>query len=427
MGEIETAVQDEIARMIAAAGDETQTAIEDMREKLASVAVEINAVTGELMARIESIERNCGQPQGGGYGSNLPIKRIDDDLIIGELDPTRPETCLPAPGRQVVIAGNMIDHRSPCDKINRGDGFGLCIENNEIHSWPMEDGDTLRWGIVGHGGRLCLANRKQFRLQDGYRVGDELALNRKPGHSDPLMHDGTRGQMDYEGHPLSFGDGRGGAGDDIIISFDMYGGPDVWQSGWRAAPISVHADWRVPKGSKVGGYSAPVTTSVRNGFLEVVERSSDQPIRYGVDKSPKPEVVARIPFVRDGWLRCILRMRTGADGIIGVWTLDGFGEMVEVFKEQGHVGYQFTPESRNSKGENPNGRAYAILGQDYTFHQYQPPEMGPHGEYPFNWDQSFGNIRSLYLASALVTSSADVTAEDHAAHLRFMHTATTLD
>jgi len=320
---------------------------------------------------------------------------IDASALTVYIDPTNPESYGPQRDNcQLIVAGNRFNTGSYTDNIQAGSGYGLKFDDNhQVHSFPMEDGDSFRFGTKSVSGlkinNEAICHKHQFKNDGSYDIADQQSngvnLSTTYPGSDRLFFDGTRSQ--YSCLPTS---------PQMFTTFKI----EEWMF---AADIQAIIQSLHEPGTGVPG---PIATYAGDyGKIVFTTREKEVPVTQS-DKRVTTTDRATIQIAREdigkwwsiAYSYCI--DPESDDGYLHIW-LDkgaGFEQVVDVNEPWGFwYGY----------GNANNEIFYPILCTFYSWHQYTNYPV----EAPNNWDDTYGNVREMCYAYSGLSINGSLTPE----------------
>ena len=332
------------------------------------------------------------------------------------LDPADPPTLFP-PRTQLIVAGNTIQRGTTTAVERTGHGYGLDLDNNnEVHSFPTLDGETLRLGVRRRHGRPMLVHRHQFIGNDaGHRYRYQPGkINTTTGpNTDRLFYDGTRTRwnmaVDGPSDPLawanSFGTGTGAT----VRWGTVFEVPDWSQADDLQAFI---AGMHSPR----GGPASPFTNFVGQGRWNIVHRNQRTPLTAG-DPAPKGPTVGGADIGQSDvgklWAVVIEAQFDPLTGRFRAWLNKGQGWST-VADVGGGWGWGYHPDD-------PDSRIWhGVLNGFYSWHN------APSVVAPYNWDAAYPTREVVYGPSGLLIGDG-ATAADIGRALETYLATTTVD
>lgn len=317
------------------------------------------------------------------------------------------------PDGQLITAGNRWNVGDTTDGIQAGTGYGLSFDSNsEIHSFTMEDGDTLRLGPRTVSGLLnqstALLLKHQFRNSDGYvfQSGGQNTSTAFPG-TDRLFFDGTRTQ--FAMIPNNASDPKA-----IRASFGGETGDQVLQACvFRIEPWMLANDLNVAGGGShaSGDAQSPWTHFFGQGQFEIFTRETDSGLAWPSSGSTAWSATTRYTTpitatdVGDWW------------GIVSDYTIDPIDGHLHVWLAKGGNGFTQVVNLNSGYGlsyadSDPNQDLFYVqLANFYSWHNANSSVALN------NWDDTYGNVRSMaYAFAGVIVSPSGVTASDLQAH-----------
>ena len=297
-------------------------------------------------------------------------------------------------------------------------GYDTVFSGSAVRSFEMVNGSDLRWGVVTAGGRPGLLTATQF-TGAGYSPSNNdsplsqlnLALTRGVGANDPIFADGSRCQWNLIEHPVTIGP----SGTLIRWVTEIRG--EAWMDAgdWTTCPFEVHAPG--------GGLSSPFLSQIINGELIWWSRDSGSTLDYNTATN-SDAVAAELGRTQcpdpGSFLRLLYEMRidpTGTNAVFNVYQVESNQTLRTLVSTDRPFGYWFGP-TQTVDGELVNSSFYCIVHQLYGFHQYQPDEIGGHGNPPWNWsnDGGWGAARQLVSMFGGLSYNDEISLAELASH-----------
>jgi len=325
------------------------------------------------------------------------------------IDPTNPNSF--GPNRndcQLIAAGNRFNTGDYSDGINAGSGYGLSFDSNlEVHSFPMQDGDTFRFGAKPVSGlqigNMALCHKHQFINDGSYDINQMVnGINLSTSYPgiDRTFYDGTRSQ--FSCIPPTPNDNlavRVGPGCDevkFVTTFRI----EQWMLSANLTAIigSMHEPG--------AGIPGPLATYAgENGKLIITTREKNGPVTPS-DKTFITNDRATIsisPSDVGVWWSIIYSYcidPESNDGYLHVW-LDkgaGFQQIIDVNSPWGWW---------TGSGNPLNDEFYPVMCTYYTWHQFTNDPVNA----PNNWDDTYGNVREMCYAYSGVSINGNLTTQ----------------
>ncbi len=355
---------------------------------------------------------------GAGGASTNPLLPAASWTVY--VDPTDPDSWDDTrPDGQLIVAGNRWNVGDTTDGIQAGTGYGLSFDSNsEIHSFEMDDGDTLRLGpgtVTGlQNTSTALITKHQFDNNDPfggvtgyqYQAGQENTTV-GPNRSDRLFHDGTRTQLalipnnaaDPKAIRASFG---GETGDQVLQAHVFRIEQWMLANDLNVAGGGVHAS---------GDAQSPWSHFFGQSKFEVITRntttawpsSGQAAYTSTVEHS---EAISGTD-VGDWWALVSDYTIDPLDGHLHVWLAKGSGGFSQIVNLNNGYGLSYADTDPNQD------LFYAMLTNFYSWHNDQTNALN-------NWDDTYGNVRSMaYAFGGVIVSPSGVTVstlQDHCNH-----------
>ncbi len=343
--------------------------------------------------------------------------RVDPSRFTVYFDPSDPARYGPErPACQLIVAGNRFNTGRACDNVNAGAGYGLCFDDaNEIHSFAMEDGETLRFGardVTGLCGQpRALVNHHQWRNDGSYDEAQErngVNLSTSYPGIDRTYFDGTRSQLacipNGPDDPLALSASFGGRTCDPVLQTATFR-VERWMlaADLNAAGGGIHEPGV--------GAPSPWTQFLGEAELRVITRDSTAPFT-GASVPGTVRAAAPITEADVGawWTTIYDYCIDPIDGYFRVWLRRGAGASFEPLVQiEDGWGYAF------AAGDANNDRFYTTHVHFYSWHRY----TNDAARAPNNWDATYGAVRTMaYAYSGAIIGPTDLTVADLMDHAR---------
>ena len=331
-------------------------------------------------------------------------KRLPDSRMILSVDPNRPETMnADRPFGQVWAASNVFQLGETTDLVrdqlpeSQRAGYGLQMQpDGSVHSWPMADKTTVRYGPIVRGGQIRFRLASQFRGprdnylgaagnvryskgrevdRGGWRINTRL--RRGEGESDARTFDGTRSGQHANGADISVGP----ESPTLVYGFEVEGSSMMHGGVNLGGPISLHEP-----GYKLTG---PINTHIYRGEIIFGSKTSKiaEPLNYetasmkDLEDRQLVKVPAPMPGERARFVVAARVDRTGrSNPFLEVWRVTE-RDMVLVKRVDTPFGYGLVGSNRE------NDRFYPTL-QSYLSGEWAFPtsRQVAQGMLPWNFD-----------------------------------------
>lgn len=351
--------------------------------------------------------------------------KIPDERLILGIDPTRPETFNHTSIGQKWAAGNMIQPYETTDHVGRQlppaarAGYGLVMDpDGNVHSWPMANERTHRYGAFTDDTGRWFTIASQFRTGDGYLPTENrwysggievppnrgwrvnTGINRAPGQSDAVTFDSAKSGLSAIGADTPIGPNAN------IVHFGIRFRVAPWMHGSHSisGPISLHEPGH--------RFSSPVGALFNRGNLVFWAKHTPGPggVRYDETHRMTDTLIYQLGLPAPGEvveLVVALRPdRTGANPFFGVYTVDLAGDLVTQHETDEPLGWTFAADQVDQFGVSLNNRFYPVH-ELHPWHEWNSPGSGRHPLW--NSDQSTADGPCIYLDSNRFTVSDQVT------------------
>ncbi|MEM9134274.1 MAG: glycoside hydrolase family 16 protein [Actinomycetota bacterium] len=355
---------------------------------------------------------------GSGGTGNTPIPANEWTVYI---DPTNPDSY--GPNRsdgQLISVGETYNADGTICSNNNGDGQ-ICFDAfTEIHSFQMEDGDTLRLGARDTAGLFnttkALRLKHQFRNSDGY-VFQPTVLNTStafPG-TDRLFVDGTRTQ--YAQIPVNAADPKairasyGGATGDRVLQASLF----------RIEPWMLANNLAVAGGGShaSGVAQSPWTHFFGKGQFELFTRETDSGLAWPSSGTTPWSTTTRhietitASDVGNWWAIVSDYIIDPLDGHLHVWLAKGSAGFTQIVGLDGG-----SPAERwglSYADTDPNQDLWYVQLANYYAFRNTTASVATN-----NHDDSIGNVRTIeYGNSGVFVDPATRTAADLQTHCNY--------
>lgn len=322
---------------------------------------------------------------------------------------------------QLIVAGNRLQQGSSTDDINLGTGYGLSFDAaGEIHSFTMQDGDTMRLGarnVTGlYNTTKALITKGQWVNGNGYDESQETGGGQNPSTdisgtfaSDWTYFDGSP-RTQFAQIPTSASDPKA-----IAASFNQGDGDEfIMANIWRVE------EWMLASGDTAGheihapsgGTLSPYIEFWGGGTWKVVTR--DQTTAWTSGQPPSTTHYTKTITAGNvgQWWGVVVRGQLDPlQGYLEVWLNTGSG-FVKVVDIPDGTGWGWAWADGNSN----NNIFYAMLGpRIYVWHRFTNDATNA----PNNWDDTYGNVRTMASGWSGLIVAPSVTASDVMGHLNY--------
>ena len=385
-----------------------------VRQQIAqAISAHVDGTEHLAEQRVRDIVRDM---LGGGPVPVPSFRRLTDDEVLFQLDPSRPQQTVGLDRDndvQIWADSNVFNPRNPLDIVHahlppeQRTGYGLQMRpDGTVVAHPMSDGTTVRNGVIDRDGRLWYRIAHEFRLEDGYDAAGNVRFSggrlvqsggwrinrltkRGAGHGSPVTFDGTRGGVHGAAYrmradtPLVWG-----------IEFDTHRRFNSTTN--LAGPFDLHEP-----GSKLTG---PFLCNIERGELVFSARTSKTAAALDYEATTQSDIpgqtLYRYRLPESGTVKLVARTvvdGTGRRSLFELFEVGPGGLPFRLHSTTERYGYTFAgPE---------NERFYPIV-QLYQWHEHNRPGSG---RLPlWNHDPSFGDVNRLDVACFAVSDRVSV-------------------